>query len=211
MIRICPEVRKGFPIVAGLFIIAAIFLPLWSVSMTAPQYPDQDLVIRVYTDRMAGDVEEYNILNQYVGVTFPEYLPEFEVLPLVLAGFGVFSIVVGFLPPKVKKWALPILLVLYSILLVGGVADLQYRLYVTGHDLDPNAPMQGIGTFTPPLIGVNQVWNFTTTSLIRSGIVSMGLAFILILIAFFNRDNNIVGCEWVKKQKNRFSKLLTKK
>lgn len=200
------EVRKFFPIIAGLLLGLTLVLPLWSVSMSAPQYPDQDLVIKVFVNKMAGDISEYNTLNQYVGVSFPDYLPEFTYLPYIVGGLAILSILTGFAGVNCRKKSLLILLILLVLLLAGGLADLQYHLYDIGHNLDPNAPMQGIGTFTPPLLGPNKVWNFHTLSLLRSGGITLGLSLILVFIAFLNRNQDILVGQWFSAKGKLFSK-----
>jgi hypothetical protein len=204
------EVRRVFPVIAGLLMVAAIFLPLWSVGMNAPQYPGQTLEIRIYADRMAGDIREYNILNRYAGISFPDYLPEFEIFPKLLVGFGIFSILMGLVPAGIRNKGLLILLVLFTLFLIVGAVDLQYRLYVIGNELDPNAPMVGIEPFTPPILGPNKVANFTTLSLLRAGSFALGIAYFLVLAAYLNRNSTMEGTQWLTNQKDKISKLFGK-
>lgn len=193
------EVRRIFPLLAGLLILTSIFLPFWSVSMTAPQYPEKDLTIRIYANKMVGDIWEFNALNQYAGVKFPDNIPEFKFLPALLGVLAVFSIVTAFVPAEVKKKLLPLLFIILLLFLVGAVADLQWRLYQVGHNLDPNAPLAGMQPFTPPVIGKNKIANFTTLSLLRSGGISVGIAFILTILAFVKRNSAITVAEWGSK------------
>src|SRR5688572_27132364 len=51
---------------AVLFAVAA-FLPLWTMTLRAPQYPD-GLTLTAYGWRLAGDLGEINGLNHYVGI-----------------------------------------------------------------------------------------------------------------------------------------------
>ena len=193
------EVRRIFPLVAGFLILMAIFLPFWSVSMSAPQYPEKDLSIKIYANRMAGDIWEFNALNQYAGVKFPENIPEFKFLPVLLAGLGVFSLVTAFAPVRIRKKLLIALSVILLLFLAGSVTDLAWKLYSIGHDLDPNAPMKGIPPFTPPLIGRNKIANFTTLSLLRSGGISVGIAFILSVVACLKRNSTVTVTDWGRK------------
>lgn len=197
------EVRRSFPLVAGFLIMLAIILPLWSVSMSAPQYPEKDLTIKIYADKMDGDIWEFNNLNQYAGVKFPESIPEFKFLPGLLAGLGVFSLVTAFAPVGIRKKLLIALSVLLLLFLAGSVVDLALKLYAVGHDLDPHAPMTGIPVFTPPIIGRNKIANFTTLSLVRSGGVSLGIAFILSVVASLKRNSTVTVTDWGRKLRSK--------
>lgn len=204
------EVRRIFPVFAGFLILMAIFLPFWSVSMSAPQYPEKDLSIKIYADKMAGDIWEFNSLNQYAGVKFPEKMPEFKFLPGLLAGFGVFSLLTSFAPIKIRKKLLIALSVILLLFLAGSVGDLAWKLYRIGHDLDPHAPMIGIPPFTPPLLGRNKIANFTTLSLVRSGGISLGIAFILSVVACLNRNSTVTVTDWGRRFTDWVRKLSRK-
>ena len=188
------QVRRVFPLLAGILIAVSILLPLWSVSMRAPQYPGQDLYIYVHASRMTGDIFEFDTLNQYIGVRFPTDLPELALLPYFLGFLAVLSIVSAFYRGRgnVVITALMILFVLFAVL---GAVDLQWRLYLVGHDLAPNPPIKGVGTFTPPLLGPNKVGNFRTFSNFRIGGWMIVLAFVLDLIAFRKRRETITVSE----------------
>ena len=190
------EVRRMLPLCAGILIMLSLVLPFWSVSMQAPQYPEKNLTVKIYANRMAGDIWEFNELNQYAGVKFPENLPEFKFLPSLLAGLALLSIVAAFVPVRVKRWLLPSFLALLSLVLAGALVDLAWQLYQVGHNLDPHAPMAGIPPFTPPLLGRNKVANFTTLSLFRSGGISIGIALIFSLVATLKRNSTVTVLEW---------------
>lgn len=198
------EVRRIFPLFVGFLILIAIFLPFWSVSMSAPQYPEKDLTIKIYADKMAGDIWEFNSLNQYAGVKFPESIPEFKFLPGLLAGLGVFSLVTAFVPVGIRKKFLIALSVILLLFLAGSVADLAWKLYAIGHNIDPHAPMTGIPPFTPPIIGKNKIANFTTLSLVRSGGISLGIAFILSVVASLKRNSTVTVTDWGRKLWSKF-------
>lgn len=158
-------------LIAGALMVASVFLPFWGIGMRAPQYPERALTVLVYADRMAGDLYEFNILNQYVGVEFPESLPETRFLPGIIVGLGAIAGLLALLPEEPRRKGILILLALVIALMLVGAVDLQWRLYRVGHDLDPNAPMKGVGAFTPPILGPNKVGNFRTFSYIHFGSV----------------------------------------
>ena len=61
---------------AAALVAAALTVPLWGFAMSAPQYPDETLHLRVVRHGIAGDVHEVSTLQQYIGVAFPRELPE---------------------------------------------------------------------------------------------------------------------------------------
>jgi hypothetical protein len=63
-------------VTAALLTAASLLLPIWGVRMTAPQYPDEALVLRIDRHGIGGDVREVETLQRYVGVRFPEEMPE---------------------------------------------------------------------------------------------------------------------------------------
>ena len=62
---------RAIRIVSGLAAAALVALsaqlPLWSMTMRAPQYPT-GLHLHAYGTDMAGDLREINILNHYIGM-----------------------------------------------------------------------------------------------------------------------------------------------
>src|SRR5262249_56801151 len=65
-------------VVAAVLAAAALLLPLWGFAMSAPQYPDETLHLRVARSGIVGDVHEVSTLQQYIGVRFPSDLPELQ-------------------------------------------------------------------------------------------------------------------------------------
>ena len=53
--------------IALLLIGASFRMPLWDMTLVAPQYPD-GLHITAHGDHVGGDLREVNILNQYIGM-----------------------------------------------------------------------------------------------------------------------------------------------
>ena len=59
-------------LVATALLLATYLLPLWNLTMFAPQYPD-GLQLDIYTYRLEGgnrgqDIKEINLLNHYIGM-----------------------------------------------------------------------------------------------------------------------------------------------
>jgi copper chaperone NosL len=165
--------RMAFVAAAGLA-AAALALPLWGFSMSAPQYPDETLHLQVARTGIVGDVHEVSTLQQYIGVRFPAALPELvwatrsitAVAVLLLAGAFVGSGLFG----RAYRWLCAGILILF--LIVSAVA-VQARLYQVGHERDPNAPIRAVRNFTPPLVGPVKVGNFTVWSFPHVGAIML--------------------------------------
>lgn len=144
--------------VAAILLALAMGLPLWTMTLLAPQYPG-GLHMTAYGDRFAGDVREINILNHYIGM---EPIEEANVLEFTLFRPAMLLtiaavLVLGIIPLphwlKVAEgfaiWLLPL----------GFIADLQWWLYRYGHSMDPLAPLR-LEPFTPRVFGTTKVMNF---------------------------------------------------
>jgi copper chaperone NosL len=165
-------------VAAAVLTTLSLLLPLWGVRMTAPQYPDEALMLRIDRHGIGGDVQEVETLQQYIGVRFPGELPELEWLPVVvlalsallLAGAAAGNSAAG----RTLRATTAILFVLF---LAGSAVIVQKRLYDVGHDRDPHAPIKAVKSFTPPLVGPTKVGNFTVWSFPHAG------AFVLVAAA----------------------------
>ena len=167
---------------AGLLMIA-LQLPLWRVSLVAPQYPEGlGMVIDAHTVRGAteNDLGNINKLNHYIGMKAidPTAIPELRVMPWVIVGLAVFA-AGGALVGR-RKVAIAWLASFAALGLVG-MWDFWKWEYTYGHDLDTaHAIIKVPGmTYQPPLIGSKQLLNFTATSWPASGTFILGLAFVL--------------------------------
>lgn len=164
--------------VAALLLMISMFLPYWSMTMSAPQYP-KGLRVDVYVDRLEGDMREIDELNHYLGMLKLDEGGQFErsistaaitVLGLLLIG-GVFVH---------NQWAgvlaLPALAFPFMFL-----ADLWWILYRFGHSIDPTSALGGaIKPFTPPLFGQGMVGQFGTMARAEIGLYLAFAALIVI-------------------------------
>ena len=89
--------------IAALLLAAVYFVPLWSVSLLAPQYPE-GLGMRIWINTIAGakpnDLENINNLNHYIGMKriIPESIPELRLMPIlvgVLLALGLAAAAAG--------------------------------------------------------------------------------------------------------------------
>ncbi len=151
-------------------------LPLWSMTMRAPQYP-KGLHLHAYGTRMVGDLRELNILNHYIG------MPPIEAPALETAIFpiGIALLVALCLLAPVHRWLCRIAIVATSITPVFILGDLQWRLYTFGHSLDPHAPIR-LKPFTPLVLGSSQMGNFASSSMIAGGMLCLAGAAVLLMV-----------------------------
>ena len=147
---------------AGLLLVS-IFLPYWTLQLSAPQFPD-GLQISAYVNRLEGDVVELEGLNHYVG------LGSFEDGAVLERSLAVGAIVVlgGLLAAAIafhSRWV--VVFVLPALVFpLAFIADLQWWLWRYGHSLDPAAPFAAaVGEFTPPIFGSAEIAQFDTLAL----------------------------------------------
>jgi copper chaperone NosL len=151
---------------------AAYALPLWSIALIAPQYPEGlGMLIGISSigGFKEGDLQSINGLNHYIGMKaiVPESIPELKWMPVILAVLIVTGLVVAWLGRRgpLYAWAATLALVFLA-----GLGDFWKWGYEYGHDLAPNAIIKVPGmTYQPPLIGSKQLLNFRATSWPASG------------------------------------------
>ncbi|MEK6220651.1 MAG: hypothetical protein N2D54_00190, partial [Chloroflexota bacterium] len=77
-----PKQSLILSITAIIFLLVSIPLPFWTVIMDAPTYPERNLSMRVYLNYFEGDIQEWNVVGNLVGVKVPPPIPE-EVFVIV--------------------------------------------------------------------------------------------------------------------------------
>jgi copper chaperone NosL len=147
-------------------LVGAIILPLWKITLIAPQY-QEGLTLNIYSYQLVAgnggqDLAEINNLNHYIGMKPLEQADFFEMrwVPFVL---GVFILLALRAAAIGTMRSLVDVLALYLYFTAFSLGSFYYRLYTYGHDLDPKAPMT-IEPFTPVLIGSQQIANFVQSS-----------------------------------------------
>ncbi|MCM3567124.1 hypothetical protein [Neobacillus mesonae] len=178
--------RKRLSLVSSLLIglssvlmIVSIFFPWWKMLFFAPQYPE-GLNIIVYPNKLAGEIDIINGLNHYIGMSNfgAENFPELSYLIYIIIGLAAVTLITALLRNKKILYGLISLLVIGGLI---GVVDLYSALKKYGTNLDPHAPIK-MDPFVPPIIGDNTVANFTTHSMLGTGIYFVIAAFLLLLI-----------------------------
>ena len=151
-------------LLGAAFLIASLFVPIWSISLDAPQYPE-GLSLQIWANKIAGDVDIINGLNHYIGMKtlHTNDFIEFTVLPYIIAFFALLFILVAW---SANKKGLNFLLIGFILFGIVAMADFWKWEYDYGHNLDPNAAIKVPGmAYQPPLIGFKQLLNFGAYSI----------------------------------------------
>ncbi|MDQ8155659.1 MAG: nitrous oxide reductase accessory protein NosL [Gemmatimonadota bacterium] len=158
--------------VAALAMSAAYVLPLWSIGLIAPQYPE-GLGMLIWINTIGGfkenDLNSINGLNHYIGMKeiVPDSIPELKWMPVILGVLIVTGLAVAWIGRRgpFYTWAVAL-----GLVFVAGLADYAKWGYEYGHDLDPKAIIRVDGmSYQPPIVGSKQLLNFRATSWPASG------------------------------------------
>lgn len=158
---------------ASASLLLLLVLPLWSIRLEAPQYPEGlGLEIRVNTVQGAGphDLKNINGLNHYIGMRpiEPDAIPELRYMPWIvigLAGLGLLAAAAG------RRWIAITWFGLYGASAIIGLIDFYRWEYDYGHNLDEEHAILKIPgmSYQPPLIGAKKLLNFVAHSWPASG------------------------------------------
>jgi hypothetical protein len=153
--------------IAAVSLVSLYALPLWSIDMTAPQYPEGlGLVIKASTiqGRSANDLGTINELNHYIGMKAidPDSVPELRVMPWAIAGLALIGLGAALTgrPLALGAW-------LGAFLVAGAAGMVQFWRwgYDYGHNLAPDAIIKVPGmAYQPPLLGTKTMLNITASS-----------------------------------------------
>src|SRR5690606_18195176 len=109
----------------------------------------------------------------------PDSVLELKLFPFVLFPMVAALAVAAFL--QVGRWVHVALAAAVWMFPIGLLVDMQYWLYVYGHDLAPDAPMR-IDPFTPKVVGTTKVINFESQTMVSSGFWAMFVAALLVTL-----------------------------
>lgn len=168
---------------AAACLILSIFLPYWSMTLEAPQYP-KGLTVQAYVNRLEGDVQEIDGLNHYIGMRPLEEAAQLErSLSIVLIAVTALLVLAAIFVHT--KWAALLALpaVLFPLFFLG---DMYFWLRNFGQNLDPTAALSSyIEPFVPPVLGSGLIGQFKTVALPGPGLLLACLASILILVGLY--------------------------
>ncbi len=193
------DLRGRILVVAGaLVLLPTFFLPLWTMTLYSNQFPD-GLELMIYSHKLEGakseyrdDLREINSLNHYIGMRAlkEDDFTEFKWIPFVVGGvilLALRAVVLG----KMSK--LVDLFVLFTYFGLFSLWTFYHKLYLYGHELDPEAAIK-VPPFTPPMIGHHTLANFEVYSYPGPGSYAMALFPLLLLAAAW-----LSRAAWLKK------------
>ena len=183
---------KVLMIIGSSSLLGLFFLPLWNITLEAPQYPTpigMNIWINKIADMNPHDVKNINLMNHYVGMKeIPEHMEEFEIFPYVVGGMALLGLIFGFLgkPKLFLTW-----FILMCLIGIAGMYDFYLWEYDYGHSLNPKAAIKFLNpdgspmAYQPPLIGSRMILNFKAISLPMSGAYVMFVGMFMTLFAYF--------------------------
>jgi hypothetical protein len=178
---------RALALAAALLVLPTFLLPLWNLTMFAPQY-GEGLRLDIYSYKLEGgnrgqDLKEINLLNHYIGMRdlAPDDFTEFKWMPFVL---GVLALL--FLRAAVVGRVLDLLdaVVVFTYFGLFSLWSFAYKLFRYGHDLAPNAAVK-VDPFMPPLLGGQQIANFEVYSYPQAAswaLAAVGVALVAALL-----------------------------
>ena len=181
---------KTLMAIAALLLIGVYFVPIWRISLDAPQYPE-GLGLEIWVNTIDGlnphDLNKINNLNHYIGMKtiVPDSILELKYMPFIfgfMIAFGLFAALSG------KRFWVGAWIVTFIVLGIAGMVDFYMWGYDYGHNLDAeNAIIKIPGmSYQPPLIGSKQLLNFTAQSLPYIGGYLVFISIILAALAYWS-------------------------
>ncbi len=150
-------------ILACLAMIVSFFVPLWTVTLEAPQYPE-GLELQIWLNKLGGDVDIISELNHYIGMKkiSVEMFPEFSYMSTIVIAVVISGIITALVR---KKWLFAIWFTAFFAIAALGIYDFWSWEYDYGHNLDPRAAIKIPDMYyQPPLLGCKQLLNFNACS-----------------------------------------------
>lgn len=149
--------------VGSLAMSVLFFVPVWSIYLIAPQYPE-GLSMQIWLNKLSGQVEIINGLNHYIGMKHikEEMFPEFSFLVYILGFFILLGLAISLTGSRKLLFTY-----LVTAMIAGIAALIDFYLwgYDYGHNLDPAAAIKVPGlSYQPPLIGHKKLLNFDSYS-----------------------------------------------
>lgn len=169
--------------VAALLLGGLFILPIWSITLEAPQYPE-GIGLNIYVNTIQGkqpqDLQNINGLNHYIGMQRiePDSIPELTYMPFIIGAMMVTGLLIALWGNR--RWVL-VWFLTFGVLAVAGLVDFYLWEYDYGHNLNPHAAIKIPGmSYQPPLLGSKKLLNFNAISLPHIGfffaLVSMAVS-----------------------------------
>ena len=157
------KIERIIVAIASLSLIAVYFVPIWRITLFAPQYPE-GLIMKIWLNNISGDIDIINGLNHYIGMRHitVAMFPEFDFLIYVVGFYILLGLVIAAIGNrKVLFW--------YIVFTMFGGVFAMYDYYrwgfEYGHNLDDTAPIKVPGlSYQPPMLGHKRLLNFDAYS-----------------------------------------------
>ncbi len=189
---------------AGFLLVAALFFPLWEITMFAQQFPE-GIRMSIYAHKLAGgnsgaDLQGINILNHYIGMREIRAadFAEMKFIPFTL---GVFVLLGLRAAVFARVHNLVDLVVLFTYFGLFSLGAFYYRMYTFGHQLSPEAAIK-VTPFTPPVFGHQHIANFDVYSYPGGGSYLLA-AFALVLVSLLLYEARRQRLSAVSRQERR--------
>jgi hypothetical protein len=176
---------RGLLVAAALALVLTYVVPLWNLTMFAPQYPD-GLRLDIYSHALSGgrngqDVKEINVLNHYIGMRdlTTEDFTEFKWMPFVIGALALLCLRAAVHGTGASLVDVTTLFVYFGAFSLWSFA---YKLYQYGHTLSPTAAVR-VPPFMPPVFGFKQIANFQVYSYPQAGTYAMVAVFVCLVAA----------------------------
>ncbi|WP_276255685.1 hypothetical protein [Halomontanus rarus] len=199
------ELRRLLPLTAAALLAAALAVPVWRITLTAPQYTEA-LVVELYAyPRLGGDYAEVQLLNHYVGFYYPDpvfvepnyavedgavAVPEWLLGPVVFLALAAAAVFAALAPTaRALERRLTYHLGATIAILSTMAVIIQVRLYQAGHSLDSSAPLRGVDGFTPPIAGSYEVANISGNAWFGPGGYMAAVAVAALVVAYLVRGS----------------------
>jgi hypothetical protein len=170
----CSGLARALPFVlatiSAALLLTSLRLPLWHMRLEAPQYQGEEaLKVTVFPNKYDGAMREIGVLNQYIGVHVPARLPQFDWLPLFLAGSSALAFAAGLVGPSFRRAALLLASSIITAGILAAAAQAKTQMHDIGHKRDHRTVLAGVQDFTPPFLGTGKIAQFTVTSRLGLG------------------------------------------
>ena len=176
--------------------IGAASLPIWAVSLEAPNYPKEafpeGIPVYFHFDGYSGEVHEMNTINHYVGMDPMWAGGTLERGIGIYALLGLSLVMVYFIAYNARF--LSYFMLIPASLPILFIADYSFWLYYFGHNLH-DWGMFKIKPFMPTVFGDGKIAQFTTHSYPTIGFYLIVAISLLSLLAFFAKQKALKEME----------------
>ena len=188
-----PGYARLLLVLCSIIIFAVLYFPFWQIQLSAPQYPE-GLVLLIYANKLAGNVDIINGLNHYIGMKTLHTADffEFTILPYIIGFFALALLITAIVGKRI--W-LNIVFVLFVCFGIIAMIDFWKWDYNYGHNLNPDAAIIVPGmAYQPPLIGYKQLLNFGAYSIPDVGgwmFIGVGVILLMLVVVGWKTKINL--------------------